>query len=55
MDVTNDIIAYECGELSESAVINLFQRLVNTGLAWKLQGHYGRTAAYLIETGMVTP
>jgi hypothetical protein len=49
------IIAFEEGELSEEDTIELFQGLVDTGLAWKLQGFYGRTAASLIEAGLVTP
>lgn len=48
------IIDYEDGALSEEETISLFQRLVDTGLAWQLQGHYGRTAVALIEAGLVT-
>ena len=53
MNDVDDIIAYEQGELDEEATIDLFQRLVNSGLAWSLQGHYGRTAMALIEAGLV--
>lgn len=49
------IIAYEAGELDDDEVIDLFQYLIDTGLAWTLQGHYGRTAAALIEAGVCTP
>ena len=54
MNNINQIIAYENGQLDEAGVIELFQSLVNTGLAWSLQGHYGRTAKALIEAGLVT-
>jgi len=52
--LTADIIAYEQGELDEDETLELFQHLVDSGLAWQLQGHYGRTAAALIEAGLVT-
>lgn len=54
MDVLDRIIAYEEGELSDEETIELFQRLVDDGTAWTLQGHYGRMAAALIEAGFVT-
>ncbi len=52
-DRTSAIIAYETGELDEEKMIELFQHLVDTNLAWQLQGHYGRTATALIEAGVV--
>jgi hypothetical protein len=47
------ILAYEQGEATEEQVVDLFQRLVNTGLAWTLQGSYGRTAVDMIDAGLV--
>ena len=49
----NDIIAYENGELSDVDTLHLFASLVRSGDAWTLQGHYGRTAAFLIEQGYI--
>lgn len=47
----NEIIAYENGELSEGETVALFQALIDSGVAWKLQGSYGRMAEGLIEAG----
>jgi hypothetical protein len=47
------LIAYEEGKLDNETTIKFFQMLVNTGDAWKLQGHYGRTAEQLIRGGVV--
>ena len=45
----DNIIAYENGELTDQEVVYLFAELVKSGMAWTLQGHYGRTASALIE------
>ena len=53
-DILNRIMRYESGEMiDDNEVFALFQELVNTGLAWKLQGHYGRQAKALIEQGYI--
>jgi len=54
-DLTSNIIAYETGQLDKKGIIKLFQHLVDTGQAWHLQGHYGRTANALINAGYVVP
>ena len=38
---------------SEEQWLDAWQHLVNTGLAWQLQGSFGRTAEALIEQGVI--
>jgi hypothetical protein len=51
-DVVGKMMDFEMGMLPKGEVIELFQRLINTGMAWQLQGQYGRTAAMLLEKGL---
>ena len=39
---------------SEEQVIEAWQTLVDTGLAWQLQGWFGRTAQQLINQGVIS-
>jgi hypothetical protein len=39
---------------TEDQILEAWQHLIDTGLVWQLQGTYGRTAAQLIERGLVT-
>ena len=52
-NISDKIIKYEQGDLGYDEIIDMFQELVKSGMAWKLQGHYGRTAASLIEDGLI--
>lgn len=47
------IMDYESGELDADGIVSLFGDLVASGAAWSLQGHYGRTAASLIDAGWI--
>lgn len=53
MTSIDKIMQYENGELSEEETIELFQELIDNGLVWSLQGHYGRRAKILIEQGLI--
>ena len=52
---TSRIIAYESGCLDMQGTVDLFQSLVDSGLAWSMQGHYGRLIKDLIEHGDIRP
>lgn len=39
---------------SEEQYLQAWQTLVDTGLAWTLQGFFGRTAARMLEEGLLT-
>jgi hypothetical protein len=52
--LVDKIIAFEEGGLTEVEIIALFQHLVDTGLAWSLQGSYGRVARLLLEEELIT-
>ena len=43
---------YESGNMTDEETIVFFQRLINNGTCWELQGHYGRMAAYFIKKGV---
>lgn len=51
-DTVGFIIDFEGGELSEDRLVDGFQHLIDNGMAWQLQGCYGRTAQSLIDAGL---
>ena len=42
-------------DCTEEMYIDAWQFLVDTGLAWSLQGCYGRAAESLINAGVISP
>lgn len=52
LELANTIFAYEAGELNDDETVELFQKLIDNGMAWTLQGSYGRMAMRLIEEGL---
>jgi len=55
MSMFDELMEYEAGELDEAHTVEMFQRLIDTGLAWQLQGSYGRAAIAMIEGGVCHP
>ena len=54
MNLVEALIGLDEGTLTEEQEIELFQALVDSGLAWQLQGRIGRQAADMIGAGLVT-
>ena len=52
--LANKLFAFEDGTLPEDEIVPLFQKLIDNGWAWKLQGLYGRYAMMLMEKGLVS-
>lgn len=53
-DILNEIIDYEAGILGLEQTVRMFGTLLESGTALALQGHYGRTAHRLIESGVLS-
>jgi len=53
--VMNDIGRYEDGEMDEDEVVAFFQRLLDSGMIYHLQGSYQQTASRLMEAGLISP
>ena len=51
-DFTATMICEGVDEADEETTIEAWQHLIDSGLAWTLQGSFGRKAAELIEQGV---
>ena len=53
MNIVSTISRYEAGELDDAEIDALFQRLLDTGVLWSLQGSYQLTAHNLLRLGRI--
>ena len=53
-DLMSKLIKFEEGQMEEQETLDFFQDLINTGMAWRLQGYYGRMATHLIDQGLLS-
>ena len=52
MDTIDAVLLIEDGlATDEEELLSAWQILIDTGMCWKLQGFYGRTASFLIDAG----
>ena len=53
-DLVGHIMDFESGNMEGVRALELFSHLIKTGLAWTLQGCYGRAATALIDNGHIS-
>ena len=53
MNIVSSLSRYESGELDDDETDALFQRLLDTGILWSLQGSYQLTAHNLLRLGRI--
>lgn len=53
LNLVDRIMRYEDGNMDHEEITDLFQDLLDTGLAYSLQGSYGRKAEELIKAGII--
>jgi len=51
-EIVDAIMSFEAGDLDQELTVSLFQKLIDTNLAWQLQGSYSRIAMQLIDAGL---
>lgn len=51
-DLVDQIMAYESGDMNADEEVDFFQRLIDSGAAWQLQGSYGSQAQAFIDAGL---
>ena len=54
-DASACVEGFDGEDHDQETIISAWQYLLDTGLCWRLQGWYGRTANQRIEEGFITP
>lgn len=54
-DLINKVISFESGTMHCDDMVQFFQDLIDSGLAWELPGTYGRQAKILLDSGFCHP
>lgn len=52
--MVNQIMKYERGNMDFEEEIEMYQELLDTGIIFKLQGHYQRRATVLLQSKLIT-
>jgi hypothetical protein len=52
MNISNKIIDYENGKMTDKEVVEFFQYLIDSKMLYNLQGHYQRIARFFLEEGL---
>jgi uncharacterized protein YjhX (UPF0386 family) len=53
MKMLDMMMAYENGDLDMEQTVELFQKLIDSGLIFSLQGNYMRVARDLVDAGLI--
>lgn len=53
MKMLDMMMAYENGDLNADQTVELFQKLIDSGFIFSLQGNYMRVARELVEAGLI--
>lgn len=54
MSAVGELIAFESGNMTMKEEVELFSKLLKSGMVWKLQGFYGRIANSFIENKILS-
>ena len=53
-DIVDFIMDFECGEMTQDRMIAGFQKMLESGVLFKMQGFYSRRGKALLDAGLIT-